>query len=144
MNVPNLSLQVKPIHQGYELVWTNHSKDKIRIWQLQNSWGWHSLAVDVFADRSYVLHPEEQEWTRNGPGWVEIEPGKSHSEKFPELIRWNWLEVPPPSTKWKSWKVSWLPEKCAEMLSHGIYDGTVSTGAMELDSLLRSILAQSY
>lgn len=64
-----------------ELEVVNNSQEILRIWELQNSWGWPTISLElkkVDADKTVLLYPRtDQRWTINYPSHIEIPPGES-------------------------------------------------------------------
>lgn len=140
MTSSSISLKIFANSQNHDLEWTNHGKETVRIWQLNNSWGWYSISVEAIADESYFLRLEDREWTRNGPGFIVITPGQTYTAPFPETTVWQWEKAPSPDHEWKGWKVVWEAKESPERDSLGISTDRLTTELMEVNDLFRGIL----
>jgi hypothetical protein len=57
----------------------NRSSSNLRIWARTNPWGWATLVLSIgreAAAADYTLTPAPEDWTRSGPGVIDIGPGE--------------------------------------------------------------------
>jgi hypothetical protein len=61
----------------------NEGSNSVRLWQQNNSWGWSMIQVSIIdVDDSQVLcllRPRSQDWTRNIPRYVELQPKQRYN-----------------------------------------------------------------
>jgi hypothetical protein len=57
---------------------SNSSSQELRLWELENSWGWFSFAVEVQGESgvSGIIKRAPREWTRNAPTYFTLAAGE--------------------------------------------------------------------
>jgi hypothetical protein len=63
----------------------NTSAQELRIWELENSWGWDSFSfhLRVESDKEIrILKRKFREWTRNAPTYFVLSPGESRQMRL--------------------------------------------------------------
>jgi hypothetical protein len=72
----NMDLQVVIQTDRLEVMFSNHGDDTIRIWEFYNSWGWHTIYLQVknaISNEEFRLTKLKQMgWTINFPGFIGI------------------------------------------------------------------------
>lgn len=63
----------------------NSSSDEIRLWELENSWGWDSFSFDLRSESGGQLLTAKRaarEWSKNGPTYFALPAGASRDLHF--------------------------------------------------------------
>lgn len=85
-SMPNMELQLVMQVDSLEVIFMNHGDDTIRIWEFHNSWGWHTIYLqlkNILSHEEFRLTKRKQMgWTKNGPGFIELFPHEPHTVKF--------------------------------------------------------------
>lgn len=99
MNEPHMMISI--VDELLHLEIQNPGPEPIRIWRLENSWGWESLEIHLRDEQGNhsTLSKKPRTWTRNGPSFHEIEPKGSATlstnllqEAYWELEKLNSLQ----------------------------------------------------
>lgn len=69
-----------------DVVFHNRGDDTIRIWEFYNSWGWHTINLQLkntTSNEEFTLTKSKQMgWTKNGPGFIEIALHERYTASF--------------------------------------------------------------
>ncbi|MBE9072208.1 hypothetical protein [Microcystis sp. LEGE 08355] len=72
----------------------NTSSKEVRLWELENSWGWYSISLLLREDsdkQTQVIKRTSRDWTKNGPYFFVLSPGEAR--KIPLNTKdgwWDW------------------------------------------------------
>ena len=75
---------------------SNSSSDEIRLWELENSWGWDSISLHLKKESDahiYVIKRAVRDWTKNGPYFFTLSSGETR-EIFLNIKDewWEWSQ----------------------------------------------------
>jgi len=74
----------------------NVSLQEVRLWQLENSWGWNTLSLEVKSQRTnetLLIQRRAREWTRNGPWFLRVPPAAEWQWGLD--LNDGWWRIPP-------------------------------------------------
>jgi hypothetical protein len=87
-----LTLRIQSDHLAVTV--SNLSSSKVRLWDLENSWGWDSFSFELrseSAERLFAIKRKVREWTKNGPAYFVLSSGESRDLLF--SIEDGWWEI---------------------------------------------------
>ena len=86
MDQANLHLDLTLASPDVEVVFRNGSTKPLRLWELDNSWGWWSISFQIRSQHdphlSTIVHDWHQEWTGNAPSTFVLAPGEARPFTF--------------------------------------------------------------
>jgi hypothetical protein len=86
-----LSLSRASFPPNLDVKLLNTSNSDVRLWDLENSWGWNSFTVflkDKATGKIYVIKRKDREWTRNAPSWFSIRAGQIYETRLNLFDGW--------------------------------------------------------
>jgi hypothetical protein len=87
-----LTLRIQSDH--LVVIVLNLSSNEIKLWDLENSWGWDSFAFELQSESNEQLFTTKRttrDWTKNGPTYFFLSPGESRDLRF--QINDGWWEI---------------------------------------------------
>lgn len=91
---PDLALELLLPSDRLAVLLFNRSSQEVRIWELENSWGWYSFSFELKRESDPDAHRivrKPRDWTKNGPTFQTLPPGSSREIAF--CIDDGWWEV---------------------------------------------------
>jgi len=90
----NMELQLFIQPDSLELIFKNNGHNTIKIWEFHNSWGWHTIFLQLKkmnSNEEFTLTKLKQiGWTKNFPSFIEIHSRESHKLNiFPREKGWE-------------------------------------------------------
>lgn len=89
-----MDLQLFIQADSLELIFINNRQSPVRIWDFDNSWGWHTISLQLKrtdSNKEFRLTKLKQiGWTINYPGFIEIPPTEDYKlYLFPREKGWE-------------------------------------------------------
>jgi len=72
-----LGVRLHDDHLG--IVWTNAGSTELRLWDLENSWGWFATSFQIRGvdqPDEYLIERADRDWTKNAPTYFSLAPGQ--------------------------------------------------------------------
>jgi hypothetical protein len=122
-----LTLQIQSDHLMVTVL--NPASREIKLWELENSWGWNSFAFELRSESGgqvFTIKRATRDWTKNGPTYFVLAPGEGRDLRFHIDDGW-----------WETGDLSALKNKAIEVRAglnigpspeaeqYGIFVGTV-------------------
>jgi hypothetical protein len=87
-----LTLRIQSDHLMVTVL--NPTSSEIKLWELENSWGWDSFAFELRSESGgqvFTIKRATRDWTKNGPTFFVLAPGESRDLRF--HINDGWWEI---------------------------------------------------
>lgn len=84
-----LDLIIYSNHLGIKFI--NPSSQAMRLWELENSWGWYSISLQVIEETAknlLTVKRKTREWTENAPEFFVLQPGESREMRMEMQDGW--------------------------------------------------------
>lgn len=88
----HIKLKIYPDHLGAIIM--NKSSQEIRLWDLENSWGWYTLSLCLRGESEeqvYIVKRKPRDWTKNAPYFFVLFPGENREIQID--IKDGWWDV---------------------------------------------------
>jgi hypothetical protein len=92
MDKSDMHIELTLVPDHVEVIFANESSAPLRLWELENSWGWRSVSFQIRSEQdtgvSTILHDWRREWTVNAPTVFVLAPGEKRG--FPMNLNDGW------------------------------------------------------